>query len=302
MPSVLIVTASDAGFFKLLTGCLLSLEAHRGTRPIDIGFFDLGLSAAQRDWVRPRVTETVEPGWDLELPAALRETRPHLRALTVRPFLPRHFPGYDIYLWIDADVWLQDWRGVELYCFGAHASDLTVTPHTDRAYPFNRAVSRHAYGEFVQAYGKDVADEIVPRQIVNAGIFAARRDSPLWQSWAEAYQEAIITSHGAMMSDQTALNFVVYRRGLKVHLLPALYNWQSHLALPMWNPKLEKFCEPYLPHATISMMHLTHRSKDRAYDIRGLDGRIRRMTLHNPRVAAAELSALVSGTGTDGER
>jgi hypothetical protein len=95
LPSTIIISAADKVFFDLLQGLLLSIEAQRGDSPVDIGLFDLGLTAAQRKWLAPRVTAFVEPGWDLQVPEALRKARPQDRALTVRPFLPRHFPGYD---------------------------------------------------------------------------------------------------------------------------------------------------------------------------------------------------------------
>lgn len=289
MSSTLIVTSANARFFRLLAGLMLSIEQHQGERKAEVAFLDIGLTPAQRDWLAPRIVQSMEPGWDLELPAALRREQPHLRALTARPFLPRYFPGYDAYLWIDADVWLQDWRGVELYSLGAQAADIAATPHTDRAYTFNRALPRFTYQQFVDGYGKAVADALSPRQHLNAGIFAARADSPLWARWAEAYRQAITASGGGMISDQTSLNYACHHAGLRMQLLPALYNWQSHLAVPLWNPRLGKFCEPHLPHAPLSMLHLTHKTKDQVYDIGGLDGQLRKMTLQNPAVDPAVL-------------
>lgn len=289
MPSTIIVTASDARFFHLLAGLLQSLEAQGGSREIAIGLFDLGLTAAQRDWVAPRITQSVEPGWDLDVPDDWRSERPHLRSLTVRPFLPRHFPGYDTYIWIDADVWLQDWRGIELYTLGSRNSDVTVTPHTDRAYPFDRSVLRHRYRQFRQGFGRKVAYDLSQQQHLNAGVFAARAGSALWDHWASAYQEAIDTSGGVMVSDQIALNFAVFEQRLTVHLLSALYNWQCHLAFPIWDQRTQQFCEPHLPHTPISLLHLTHKSKDGVHEIRGLDGKPREMKLQNPAVATLDL-------------
>ena len=75
----------------------------------------------------------VGPGWDIEFPG--RDRMPEtFKAQVARPFLPRHFPGYQMYLWIDADAWLQDWRAVELYCARRVASSLAITPEIDRAY------------------------------------------------------------------------------------------------------------------------------------------------------------------------
>ncbi len=289
MPSTVIITAANAKFFRLLAGLMLSIERHQGPHKTAVGFLDIGLTPEQRDWLAPRIAQRVEPGWDLELPEKLRREKPHLRALTARPFLPSYFPGYDTYLWIDADVWLQDWRGVELYVRGAQLADLAATPHTDRAYRFNRAIPQHSYQQFTAGYGKAVAGELAHRQHLNAGIFAAQADSPLWSAWADAYQKGIVTSSGVMTNDQTALNVACHSGGLRMQLLPALYNWQCHLALPLWDPRAGRFCEPHLPNAALSMVHLTHTAKDSAYSIRGLDGKVREMTLQNPEVDSAAL-------------
>ena len=191
----------------------------------------------------------------------------------MRPFLPSHFPGYDIYLWIDADVWLQDWRGVELYRRGAESRNITVTPHSDRSYISNLSVFEHRHRQFLAAYGKEAADELAYAHHLNAGIFSAGATSPLWSAWAEAYQATIDATEGGVTGDQIALNFVCYRRPLTGHLLPALCNWQCHLAVPFWDPRSGRFCERQLPNAPISLLHLTHKSKDWRDRVRGLDGR-----------------------------
>ena len=39
-----------------------------------------------------------------------------------------------MYLWLDADAWLQDWRAVKLYCAAASRGRLAITLEIDRAY------------------------------------------------------------------------------------------------------------------------------------------------------------------------
>src|SRR5438105_511276 len=116
---------------KLLTDTVLSIRAQcRGTA---IGILDFGLASEQREWLAGRVTHLVRPGWDVDFPD--RERTPETRkAQLSRPFLRRHFPGYETYLWIDADAWVQDWRAVELYLAAAGRDKLAVTPEIDRAY------------------------------------------------------------------------------------------------------------------------------------------------------------------------
>jgi hypothetical protein len=128
---LLIASGADRGYFPLLRDTVLSIRAQR--RDAAIGILDLGLEAVQRDWLAARVAHIVRPDWDLDFPGRER-TSETLKAQVARPFLRRHFPGYEIYLWIDADAWLQDWRVIDLYVAAAGLDKLAITPEIDRAY------------------------------------------------------------------------------------------------------------------------------------------------------------------------
>jgi len=289
LPSMIAVTAADAGYFELLRDLLLSLEAARPQTPerpegadLAVGLFDLGLTAEQLAWLDGRVTRIVTPGWDLAVPPAVRAARPHARALTVRPFLPQHFPGYDTYLWIDADVWVQSWQGIELFRHAARLDPVAAAPHTDRAFPLHRRMVQRRHASFAAGYGKAEADLLCLENHLNAGVYAARAGSPLWALWAEVFQQGIDASNGADINDQTALNYAWHRRGLSVHLLPANCNWTCHMAKPAWNPRTRQFCEPFLPFAPIALLHLCGLTRQRVYDLAGLDGQRHRMSLRYP--------------------
>ena len=83
---------------------------------------------------RANAAHVVEPGWDLPVGEKLRTEKPELRGLTVRPFLPNYFPGYDAYLWIDADAWVQERYALDWYIEEAAKGALVAAPHVDRAY------------------------------------------------------------------------------------------------------------------------------------------------------------------------
>ena len=57
-----------------------------------------------------------------------------LRAMTARPHLPSYFPDYDIYIWIDADCWVQDWRAVSMLGLAAKDYGFSVVAECDRSY------------------------------------------------------------------------------------------------------------------------------------------------------------------------
>ena len=44
-----------------------------------------------------------------------------------RAFLPKYFPSYKKYLWIDCDAWVQDWSSIELYFKACENGKLGIT-------------------------------------------------------------------------------------------------------------------------------------------------------------------------------
>ena len=49
-------------------------------------------------------------------------------------FLPNYFPGYEKYLWIDADAWVNSWEAIELYLKGCENNKLAISTSADRSY------------------------------------------------------------------------------------------------------------------------------------------------------------------------
>ena len=89
---LLIASGADNGYFPLLRDLVSSILAQR--RDVAVGILDFGLAPEQRDWLAERVVHLVRPDWDIDFPD--RERTPELRkAQLSRPFLRRHFPGYD---------------------------------------------------------------------------------------------------------------------------------------------------------------------------------------------------------------
>src|SRR5262249_49941592 len=115
---VLLVTGSDAAFFPMVRGTIRSVRDKPQGQQVVVAFFDRGCTSEQRRWLREQVDEVREPGWDFEFPNRIGLPG-YVRAQLARPFLPKYFPGYDLYFWLDADAWVQDWSAVELLVQGA---------------------------------------------------------------------------------------------------------------------------------------------------------------------------------------
>ena len=261
----IIVSGADSGYFELLQGCIRSIRDKAEGAKVALGVLDVGLSVAERRWVVKQGAVVVEPGWDLDFPE--RDSAPRYRqAQYGRPFLPQHFPGHDLYFWIDADAWVQDWRAVELFLGAAAEGKIAVVPEMDRSY----RNFFHAFEEFHGVIGEGyraifdepTATRLERRPLLNNGVFALSADAPHWQAWAKTLRSALQRSRNALV-DQSTLNHVVYEQNLPAHFLPAWCNWICHHAAPIRGEAEGFLSEPNLPYQSLGIVHLTMWMKTR---------------------------------------
>ena len=76
--------------------------------------------------------------WNVDVPKYKILGRNHLKTQVARAFLPEYFSEYDVYIWLDADMWLNDLETFKLYEEGAIQNCIAITPQSDRSY-FNNA-------------------------------------------------------------------------------------------------------------------------------------------------------------------
>ncbi len=267
MPNLrpIVVSGADSGYFELLQGCVRSIRDKPEGAAIALGVLDVGLSESEPGWLKDQGAVVVAPGWNLDFPD--REAAPRYRqAQYARPFLPRHFPGHDLYLWIDADAWVQDWSAVDLFLRAASRHQLAIVPELDRSYRnfFHAFEEFHGViGEGYRAIFEEPAATRLARQpLLNNGVFALAAGAPHWQAWAETLAAALQLSRNGLI-DQTTLNHVVYEQNLPAHFLPAWCNWICHHAPPIRDEAGDFLTEPNLPHQKLGIVHLTMWMKTR---------------------------------------
>jgi hypothetical protein len=285
-PSVTIVTAGDAGYFSLLTDLLVSLRRGLGERLHPLSILDIGFTDAQRESLRREYGATVAPlGWDLLYPP--RSHPPNsFKVLAGRPHLPRHFPGYDIYLWIDADCWVQDATVLELFIRGAAKGNLAIVPEIDRGY-WTIHKRPKFWGQnqkaFAWGFGLREGYRYGRNAILNAGVFALKGTAPHWQLWSDNYARALKRGRlGArtyrgnisfFLADQTSLNRAVYAQGAPATLLPAYCNWFCGKGTPMFDAENNLVIEPHEPHRPLGIVHLAGKGmKERVWTLETLQG------------------------------
>ena len=117
---VAVISAADAKFFDLLQGMIRSLRDQPQGRDLPLYIFDLGLTEAQRRWLLVQgatLRSLQEVGYRDDLPV-------HLNLHLADSRFPELFPGHQVYLWIDADAWVQRWEAVDAYIVGSSRVDL----------------------------------------------------------------------------------------------------------------------------------------------------------------------------------
>ena len=268
------ITGGDAAYFDLMRDCIDSLQATAEGRALALGVLDCGLLDEQRAWCAARGATLVEPVWDFDFPGR-DGLADGYKALTARPFLPRYFPGHDLYLWIDGDCWVQQGDAVALFLAAARTGRLAVAPEIHRSMRHYR----HAWTEFsavngaafAASYDHAMAERLVRYPMINAGVFALAADAPHWQGWAGLMGDALQRS--ADMTDQVTLNVLVYDKGFACEPLPSRCNWPVHHATPAWDGARGLFVEPAMPYEPLGILHLTIYTKRLAtLDVREVAG------------------------------
>lgn len=265
MPRTLILSGADQPYADLLVDLFDSVRAHPELNDCELGALDLGLAPEARAALAARGVRLVRPGWDILTPA-VEQAPAWYRAMTARPFLPRHFPGWDVYVWLDSDTWVQDPLCVTLYRQGALDYGFAISAELSRCYAtfFGSTVRDLHHDAYCQAFGADLARTLITYPILNSGAFGARADSPVWERWQILCAAAMEHTAGKL-TEQAALNAAIYGLEMRgVHLLPAEDNWICGVAPPMWDPARRCLVEPALPHAPLRLVHLTNLKQPQA--------------------------------------
>ena len=208
--SLAIVTAADSGFFGYLFGMLRSVRDKPQGASAALCVLDDGFSESQRDALFIQGASVRRLEW------------PYLRSLTTDARIclskcqsPEYFPGYDTYMWMDADAWVQSWDAIDAYCAGAEECGFCIAPEWHPSYSLT-----HFWGiEFAKGWFGPPAPGT--RDIpINAGVFAGRADAPHSKAWRKRIADVVERppfnpiAHFAL--DQAALNAVIDRDHLPV--------------------------------------------------------------------------------------
>tara|TARA_Y100000816_G_scaffold12636_1_gene8304 strand:- start:771 stop:1685 length:915 start_codon:yes stop_codon:yes gene_type:complete len=261
-----IVSLADEKYFNLLEELIESIKSFPESNNTAICILDAGLNQNQIDKIKNKVDEIKKAEWDIEVSAIKVRGKEWLKSQVSRAFLPKYFPNYKKYLWIDCDAWVNDWSSVDLYFKACNKGKLGITQSIGPGY---RVLSKVKWllGKIAivksQNFKHAVSSKISMQKArklafaphINIGVFSLEKDSKCWEVWQNNLKETI--KHGRIFgSEGLAINLSVYVDNVDTEFLPVRCNWITSHLLPKFDEDNKEFVEPFLPNNKIGIMHL----------------------------------------------
>jgi hypothetical protein len=277
-----IVSGADARYYDLLLGAVTS-ALRVCADPRQVVVLDFGLTQAQSTHVMSLGARVVVPAEVPGVGTLFKGLRAAEAALLVRPFLPQLLPGCSPIMWLDSDAWIQHKWALDAYLLGAMNADVVATKERHPDYRFRPRLLLWEWRHLVKACGLATGSALALKEHVNAGVFAARGDSPLWPVWQRTLLRAYGKTGKAAPYDQMTLNYCVYGAGLKSVVLDARFNWICKRRVPMWDATTAALCIPGAGvREAIGIIHLAGVGKDDEVPLPTAQGGAERLTLRFP--------------------
>ena len=266
MKKNVIVSLADANYFSLLEELVDSIKKFKESNNVAICILDAGLTEDQKKKLLEKVDEIKSAEWDIEVPDYKVKGKEWLKSQVSRAFLPKYFPNYEKYLWIDCDAWVNDWDCIELYFKACDKGKLGITQTIGPGYKITSKVNwllgklaivksqnfKHAVKSNI---GYDKARKLAFAPHINIGVFSLEKNSKGWNSWQENLSKTLKAGN-IFGSEGLAINMSVYIDDLETEFLPLNCNWITSNLLPKYDEQKKTFVEPYLPNYKIGIMHL----------------------------------------------
>jgi hypothetical protein len=266
MTKNVIVSLADSNYFPLLEELINSIKRFKESANVDICILDAGLTNEQKESISNKVREIKPAEWDIEVPGYKVKDKEWLKSQVSRAFLPKYFPNYEKYLWIDCDAWVNDWNSVELYFKACDNGKLGITQTIGPGYKITSKVNwlfgklaiiksqnfKHAVKSKI---GYDKARKLAFAPHINIGVFSLEKNSNGWSSWQDNLSKSLKAGN-IFGSEGLAINMSVYIDNLETEFLPLNCNWITSNLLPKYDENKKTFVEPYLPNYRIGIMHL----------------------------------------------
>ncbi|MBB4284663.1 hypothetical protein [Roseospira goensis] len=270
-PRITIVTGADDRYAPLAAELIASVRAHRVLDHIDLSLIGTGMSPAVAESLRPQVENFADGTWSIDAAERRAAGRDWLMARVAKLYTRDFFPGYDVYIWIDADAWVCDPAAIDWLLTGVAEAGLAVGYDDRPTSPIPLDI-RGFLGGWVLARTycmKHARRARLPAEAVrrlarvrpfNNGVFALAADAPHWPV-IQGHMRRLVHKGRIVGSNQMAIVMAVHLDGLPVAILPHACNY---LEVPRVCARSGAFVEAEIPHRPVGVLHLAARDAMRA--------------------------------------
>ena len=273
MKENVIISLADSNYFELLNELVDSIKRFKESENTAICIMDAGLTDEQKSILSSKVDDLKPADWDIEVSNFKIRGREWLKSQVSRAFLPKYFPNYKKYLWIDADAWVNSWEAIELYFKGCENNKLSISTNADRSYgglrvewffgSFARIKSQNYKHAKSSGFSEKIARQVATKPHLNIGVFALEKNAPHWEVWQKNLKHALKAGK-IWGSEQIAMNITIYNDNLPVEILPAYCNWTNiGFGGIKFDKEKETLVEPYLPNHEIGIVHFAGKHNDK---------------------------------------
>ena len=274
MKKNVIVTGSDKKYYPFLKNLINSLINSNSLDICDLCILDVEDNSQYLEELDSKITKKKKANFNLNI--LFKDRQDWFKLLTERPFMKDYFPGYDKYIWMDADTEVLSNDGIKNIIDACDDKDLAIAPEINESYVFKNSkfgikkifksyykISGWSFKNYRKYFSDRIGEDLFFKPLFNNGIFCLKSTSKIWDLWKTEYQGALNkakTSYG-IKTDQLSLNKIIYENFEKISILDSTNNW-----LVSRSEKIKRinndFFTPSFPNRKINILHYTQLNFD----------------------------------------
>ena len=274
MKKNVIVTGSDKKYYPFLKNLINSLINSNSLDICDLCILDVEDNSQYLEELDSKITKKKKANFNLNI--LFKDRQDWFKLLTERPFMKDYFPGYDKYIWMDADTEVLSNDGIKNIIDACEDKDLAIAPEINASYVFKSSkfgikkifksyykISGWSFKNYRKYFSDRIGEDLFFKPLFNNGIFCLKSTSKIWDLWKTEYQGALNkakTSYG-IKTDQLSLNKIIYENFEKISILDSTNNW-----LVSRSEKIKRinndFFTPSFPNRKINILHYTQLNFD----------------------------------------
>ncbi|KPH87210.1 glycosyl transferase [Komagataeibacter intermedius AF2] len=257
----IVVTGCDHAYFHLVTELIASVRDHADT---PIGVIDCGMTAQQVAQLTAWDIRVITPCLPDYAPKQAVRKRPSLAINISKLWLDQMLPEFDLFLWLDADTWVQDGHALEQMFAAGESRTLAIVPEIGAKIanllgvrwicPGWMQIRSFLYKNASRArLPFHIRTRIGAKPLLNAGVFCLHRNATIWPV-LRRWQALILPRRGmAFTQDQLCMALAVY-----VDDQPVTFLDNSHNYLGPWllDERTGQLANLFFPHAPVGIVHM----------------------------------------------